>query len=396
MRSTSPVVPTSTEAAQQLTGDHVIDPQDRSNAGPPRATAAGTARYVARYATRFTDDYFHRLGPLGVGSIGLGTYLGECSDEDDARYEATVYAGFGAGCNVVDTAINYRCQRSERAVGRALARALADGVVRRDEILVCSKGGYIALDGAPPATRDEYEAYLAREFFTPGVMTPDDVVHGGHSLAPGFLAHQIARSRANLGVETIDIYYLHEPERQLDSPAGGAFATTLRRAAEALEASVARGEIARWGVASWRGLRVAPGAKVRDHLTLADVVAAARDVAGNAHHFAAVQLPINLAMTEALRVPTQPLPARGGHLPPRTTPLLQAAQELGLATVASATLMQAQLAANLPAPLRDAFPGCETDAQRAITFVRSLPGVSVALVGMRSVEHLTENLRAAR
>jgi aryl-alcohol dehydrogenase-like predicted oxidoreductase len=394
MRSTSPVVPTSTEAAQQLTGDHVIPSQAPLDTAS-RATGAGTARYVARYAARFTDDYFRRLGPLGVGSIGLGTYLGECNDDDDGRYEATVYAGLAAGCNVVDTAINYRCQRSERAVGRALARALADGVVRRDEVLVCSKGGYIALDGAPPTTRDEYEAYLAREFFTPGVMAPDDVVHGGHSLAPGFLAHQIARSRANLGVATIDIYYLHEPERQLDSPTGrgDAFATTLRRAVEALEASVARGEIARWGVATWRGMRVAPGARARDHLALADVVAAARDVAGDAHHLAAVQLPINLAMPEALRVPTQTLTTHGAT---RTVPLLQAAQELGVATIASATLMQAQLASNLPAPLRNAFPGCETDAQRAITFSRSLPGVSTTLVGMRSVEHLTENLRSAR
>jgi len=382
-RSTPPAGPPSTDAA-----DHAA-PTTRAT----RATPPGTARYVERYASRFTDDYFRTLATLGVGSIGLGTYLGECTEEDDAGYEATIYAGLGAGCNVVDTAINYRCQRSERAVGRALARALRAGVVRRDEVLVCTKGGYVALDGAPPATRDEYEAYLAREFFAPGVMTPDDVVHGGHSLAPSFLAHQIARSRANLGVETIDLYYLHEPERQLDSPAAGTFATTLRRAAEALEASVARGEIARWGIATWRGLRVAPGTKAHDHLALADVVAAAHDVAGDAHHFAAVQLPLNLAMTEAVRTPTQPLPSRGAE---RAVPLLQAAQELGVAVVASAPLMQAQLTANLPAQLRAAFPGCETDAQRALTFVRSLPGVSVALVGMRTVEHLTENLRGAR
>ncbi|AHG88044.1 NADP-dependent oxidoreductase domain protein [Gemmatirosa kalamazoonensis] len=364
-----------------------------------RATREGTARYVARFASRFTEDYFRAMGARGsalaVGSIGLGTYLGECSDDDDARYETAVYAGLAAGCNVVDTAINYRCQRSERAVGRAVARALADGVARRDEVVVCTKGGYIALDGAPPATREAYEAYLADEFFGPGVMRPEDVVHGGHSFAPGFLAHQIARSRANLGVDTIDLYYLHEPERQLDSSAGTAFATTLRRAIEALEASVARGEIARWGIATWRGLRVPPGAKARDHLALADVVAAARDVAGDAHHFAAVQLPISLAMPEAVRAPTQPLATRGAS-PQRTVPLLQAAQELGVAVVASAPLMQAQLASNLPPALRDAFPGCETDAQRAITFVRSLPGVAVALVGTRSVEHLTENLRSAR
>jgi aryl-alcohol dehydrogenase-like predicted oxidoreductase len=383
-------------------------PTDRSR--DTRATPAGTARFAERFAARFTDDFFRAMGlrvaertpqrtmrradALTVSSIGLGTYLGECTDEEDARYEATVRAGLAAGCNVVDTAINYRCQRSERAVGRAIARAIADGVVRRDEVVVCTKGGYIALDGAAPPSREAYEAYLEREFFASGVMTPADVQHGGHSLAPGFLAHQIARSRANLGVETIDLYYLHEPERQLDvtatDDARTAFGALLRRAIEALEASVGRGEIARWGVATWRALRAAPGTK--GHIALTDVLAAARDVAGDAHHFAAVQLPINLAMPEAVRAATQPLDGRTDT----TVPLLHAASELGVPVVASATLMQAQLAENLPSQVREAFQGCATDAQRAITFTRGLPGVTVALVGMRSTEHLAENLRSAR
>ena len=45
-------------------------------------------------------------------------------------------------------------------------------------------------------------------------------------------------------------------------------------------------------------------------------------------------------------------------------------------------------------PIRDAFPALTTDAARAIAFVRSLPGVSTALVGMKSVEHLDQNLLA--
>lgn len=362
------------------------------------ATRAGTARFAERFAARFTDDYFRALGPahdaLVVGSIGIGTYLGECTDDEDARHEEAVLGALGAGCNVVDTAINYRCQRSERAVGRALARAVAGGVARRDEIVVCTKGGYVALDGAPPPTRAEYDAYLARELFAPGVVTPAELALGGHSIAPRFLAHQIARSRLNLGVDTIDVYYLHEPERQRDALDAPAFDAALRGAVEALEAAAAAGTIGRWGVASWRGLRVPPGTK--GHLALADVVAAARDVAGDAHHLGAVQLPISLAMPEAVRDATQPLPVGGARGPTHTVPLLQAARELGVPVVASASLAQAQLAANLPPAVRDAFPGCESDAQRALTFVRGLPGVSVALVGMRRAEHLAENLRAAR
>ena len=74
--------------------------------------------------------------------------------------------------------------------------------------------------------------------------------------------------------------------------------------------------------------------------------------------------------------------------------MLEAAAALGVAVVASATLMQAQLTRGLPAPVRAAFPDLRTDAQRAIAFTRALPGVATALVGMKSVEHLEENLKA--
>ena len=388
--------------APQRTGRHTPDPAPLSPARPhfpaPAATAAGTRRYAERFERALAADFYRRLAApsgdagLTVASLGLGTYLGASHDEDDARYEEAILRALAAGSNLLDTAINYRCQRSERAVGRALARAIADGVVRRDEVVVCTKGGFVPLDGEPPPTRAAYDAYLEREFFARGVMTAADVAHGGHSLAPSFLRDQVARSRANLGVETIDVYYLHNPEQQLDVLAPDAFRAALRGAFETLEACVARGVVARYGVATWRALRVAPGA--RGHLALAELVAVAREVAGDAHHLAAVQLPVSLAMPEAVREPTQRL---AGVRPTARRPatLLQAAHDLGLGVVASAPLMQGQLARGLAAPLRGALPAGETDAQRALEFVRRMPGVTAALVGMRSVEHVDENLRAA-
>ena len=92
-------------------------------------------------------------------------------------------------------------------------------------------------------------------------------------------------------------------------------------------------------------------------------------------------------MTEAVRQPTQTLDGRA-------VSLLEAAAALGVSVVASASLMQAQLTRGLPLPLRDAFPGLDTDAQRAIAFVAGLPGVTTALVGMRREEHVRENVAA--
>jgi predicted aldo/keto reductase-like oxidoreductase len=92
-------------------------------------------------------------------------------------------------------------------------------------------------------------------------------------------------------------------------------------------------------------------------------------------------------MSEGVRSPTQTLDGK-------KVSLIEAATELGVAVVASASLMQAQLSKGLPPALANAFPSLHTDAQRAIAFVRSLP-LSSALVGMRSLEHLAENLEAA-
>jgi aryl-alcohol dehydrogenase-like predicted oxidoreductase len=127
----------------------------------------------------------------------------------------------------------------------------------------------------------------------------------------------------------------------------------------------------------------------RQHLSLAAFVALAREVGGTVHHFRAVQLPVSLAMPEAARQPTQAL---GRHL----VPLLDAADALGIAVVASAPLMQGRLTDGLPEEMRELLPGCSTDAQRALRFAASLPAVRTVLAGMRQREHVAENVAAWR
>src|SRR6478672_11114036 len=106
----------------------------------------------------------------------MGTYLGECDDEEDRRYEHLLVAGIKCGLNFIDTAINYRCQRSERAVGNAIRDAIDSGSASRNELVVCTKGGYVPLEKEPPASRDAYKAYLASEYFDRGIMSASDVV----------------------------------------------------------------------------------------------------------------------------------------------------------------------------------------------------------------------------
>lgn len=360
---------------------------DAGAAAAARASVAGTERFAARFAAdRVPDFYRSTSSGLLASSIGIGTYLGDPDDADDRRYRDALRAAIAAGINVVDAAINYRCQRSERVVGEVLASLVAGDAVRRDEIIVCTKGGYIPLDGEPPASREDYNALVEREYFSRGIMSPDDVVGGGHCIAPGYLDDQIARSRSNLRLETIDVYYLHNPEQQIPAVGREAFRRRLVRSFEALEARVEAGDIGAFGCATWNGLRVPPDA--RDSLSLEELVGAAREVAGDGHHFRYVQLPVNLAMSEALRTPTQ-------RVAGRECTALEAASALGLDAVASASLMQSALAKSLPSAVRDALPRYDTDAQRALAFVRGAPGVTTALVGMRGAKHVAENIAIA-
>jgi aryl-alcohol dehydrogenase-like predicted oxidoreductase len=351
-----------------------------------RAAEEATRSFTSRFAPGLVDDFFRDLSDLSVSSIGMGTYLGECDDAEDLRYQHLLAAGIKYGLNFIDTAINYRCQRSERAVGNAIRDVLDSGLASRNELVICTKGGYVPLEKEPPASREAYKAYLASEYFDRHIMAASDVVAGGHCLKPGFLSNQIERSRANLGVDCIDVFYLHNPEQQLDALSRPVFLQTMREAFAELEANVAAGKIGMYGCATWNGFRVFPANK--NYLSLSELISAAVDAGGKDHHFRVIQLPVNLAMTEAARLPSQ-------HDGTTNHSLLDIAQQAGISVIASAALMQSQLTHDLPPAARSLFPGLETDAQRAIAFVRSLP-VTSALVGMRSVGHLQENLGSVR
>jgi aryl-alcohol dehydrogenase-like predicted oxidoreductase len=357
-----------------------------SNLNASHSTVGGSAAFAKRHSAFEAGFFRSTTFGITVSSIGIGTYLGDSTDVDDEAYERSVAFAIRSGANLIDTAINYRSQRSERSIGAAIQAVLASGDVPRDELVICSKAGYIPLELTPPATREEYRTYVRERFLDPQILHPDDIVAGGHSLAPRFLKYCLAKSRQNLGVRTIDVYYVHNPGQQLSGVSRGELLARLRTAFVSLEEAVARGEIGVYGCATWDELRVSPESK--GHVALEEVVSLARDVAGDNHHFRAVQMPINFAMTEAVRLATQPL---AGTL----VPALEAAQELGLSVFASAPLLQARLTAGLPPAMSEAFPDCTTDAQRAVSFVRTLPGVTAALVGMRSLAHVEENLASA-
>jgi aryl-alcohol dehydrogenase-like predicted oxidoreductase len=348
-----------------------------------RATPAGTAGHRdARADLAAAGHYRTSATGLVMSSVGLGTYLGDEDDVTDALYGEAVATATTLGCNVIDAAINYRCQRSERALGRTMQSLAAQGHLRREEIVLATKGGYLPFDGRVPPIPQEY---LARTYVDAGLVDPRELVAGCHCIAPPFLADQLDRSLANLRVQCVDVYYLHNPETQLQEIGREEFHGRVRAAFSVLEHQADAGRLAHYGVATWNGFR--RPASAQEHLSLGDLVRIAQDLRGTAHRFRFIQLPYNLAMTEARSRKTQVI---GGE----RVSILEAAGRLGITVVASASILQGQLA-RLPGHLATAFAGLHTDAQRAIQFVRSTPGITTALVGMKGRRHVEENLAVA-
>jgi aryl-alcohol dehydrogenase-like predicted oxidoreductase len=346
------------------------------------ASAPATERFRQRFAS-VDPSHFRPLQDLWVSSIGLGTYLGDSDDRSDVLYGEAIRVALSNGCNVLDTAINYRCQRSERTIGRTLESLLTEQAAARDEVILCTKGGYLPFDNHVPA---DPTRYIVETVINPGLAQYDEIVAGCHCLAPTYLDHALKASLANLRVQTIDVYYLHNPEQQLDEVSRDTLLQRLETAFSLLEQRVQEGLTRCYGVATWGGFRCNPTA--RGYLSLEVLVERAVRVGGSTHHFRVIQLPYNLAMPEAFSFQNQTVNGE-------SMTVLQAAERLGISVMISASLLQSQLA-RLPASLEACLPGLSTSAQRAVQFVRSTPGVTTALVGMKQRSHVEENLALAQ
>ena len=307
------------------------------------ASKEGTARFADRFPQHRDAGFYRTVRDLLASSLGIGTYLAVSTD-------ALVAAAEG-GINVFDAAINYQHQQSERAIGEALRQ------LQRDEIVVCTKAGFLT-PGAVPFS-----------------LPKEDIVGGMHSMAPDFLEDQIDRSRANMGIDTLDVFYLHNPETQLGFVTRDRFDKRVLAAFDRLERLADQEKIRWYGMATWDGFRK------KDALSLPRIVDLAQQAGGPEHRFRFIQLPFNLGMVEAFV--------------DRPESVLEAAARLGVTVIASATLSQARVLGHMPDGVGEKLPGLATDAQRAIQFTRSTPGISVALVGMSRREHVLENLGVA-
>ena len=134
------------------------------------AQQEGTKKYVQHAVSQgIPEAHFRSFDGMYLSSIGMGTYLGQPTEEDDQAVEKAVYDSVKSGAvNVIDTAINYRAMRSEKSIGRAILKLVEDEVISRNEVFISTKNGYITNDGDYPNV--DVMEYVTRMYIQTEVM----------------------------------------------------------------------------------------------------------------------------------------------------------------------------------------------------------------------------------
>jgi aryl-alcohol dehydrogenase-like predicted oxidoreductase len=349
-----------------------------------RATPSGTYSFSSRNQSTPESNWRKLNSDLTISSIGLGTYIGAPDNETDDLVEKAIYSSVSSGClNHIDTAINYRYQKAERSVGRAISKLISEGF-SRSELILSSKIGYIPEDadnGVPGSS-------VINDLIQKKLIESTDVAGKVHCMHPAFLEDQLSRSLNNLQVDTLDILYLHNTaEAQLPLVGQEEYEKRLAKAFEFCENKVKEGKIAAYGMASWICFR-SPIKEKDLHVSLEKVVNLVKSVAGDNNNFKVVQLPINLMMPEAFISKWQEFNAKEEIF-------LNVAKEMNVDVVSSSPLLQGKI---VELKLAKSLVNIDLQACKHLQIIRSIPSKAIksTLVGMKNPRNVAQNLQVAK
>lgn len=364
-----------------------------------------TKSYSALFEENSSGSYKFDLNGLSLSNIGIGTYLGEDTADEDKDVIAAIYDAVMKGVNVIDTAINYRGMKSELCIGKALKILTTSGpadrpfVASRKALFISTKAGFIPVDSnnkinATGIISNWSSAYLPSENNPSDLFPSSEVVDGKHCIAPACLSSSLSASRKNLGIFTIDLFYIHNAaEKQLGAIDRPTFMKRLEASFVFLEQARAENKIRYYGMATWTCFTSDPSSPT--HLSLYDVVALAELVGGKNHGFRYIQIPVTASIPAAFNKRTQ-----------NGTTLLVAASSLNVNVVGSRSIgggdsSSLTIAENVfkKCVSSTAFLGGKKHSQKhlsaaakSLLISRSVPDVLTSLVGMKKSTHIHENL----
>lgn len=345
------------------------------------ASSEGTKKFRDN-AIKKGKSYLHfkEFDDLILSSIGMGTYLGDLSKEDDIDIENALYESVKShAINVIDSAINYRAMKSEKSIGRSITRLVNDGIISRDEIFVSTKNGYITNDGDYPML-DVWE-YIQRMYISTGIIKAEDISSGYNVLNPAYIEKCIERSRFNLKLDTLDLIYIHNAfESWNQDVSKNKFFDMLSKVFEVYEKFRSKNKIRYYGMATWTCFRV--GEENKEYLSLDEVYNIAKSIGGIDHGFRFIQLPYNLAYSEALFLKNQNV---GNE---KKLTILEAAKKLKIGVFSSVPLLQGKL---IQTKIPDYSETLTDPIMKLLQIIRSSPSIIAPLIGQKKMDHVNKN-----
>jgi len=349
------------------------------------ATAEGKRKFMENaFKNGMAKSHFRSFNNLNFSSLGIGTYLGQLTAEDDIDLENAIYHSLKSGAvNVIDTAINYRSMKSEKNIGHAIKRLIEDKIISRDQVFISTKNGYITNDGDYP-TIDVLE-YMHKMYISQGIIDSKDISSGYNVLNPNYIRKCIDKSLTNMQLDTIDLVYIHNAyESWFQDISRSEFNEKIRKVFQIYEEYRSKNKIRYYGMATWTCFRLPRNEE--GYLSLENMVRIAEDVAGKDHGFRFIQLPYNLAYREAYSLRNQTVNSDNDLT------ILEACNKLNIGVFTSVPLLQAKL---FDVKIPD-YLGIDNQLLKIVQITRSTPNVIAPLLGQKKLNHVKENIELAK
>lgn len=316
-----------------------------------------------------------------LSSICCGTYLGLPCEEVDLAYSSAIKEAIKKGINLIDTAINYRGMRSEVIVGKAIKELIENHKLKRSEIVIATKGGFLPADYRDTEMGEDFRKFYSNDvndYFLNTILpsikcckaTQESVLERGNTVEAEIINYLFELSRKNLNLETIDIYYLHNPEVSKVYLGEELFYKELHKTIELLENKVSEGSLRYYGISTYSGFITNSDGDA--FLSLERIVKIVEEVAGKDHHFKFIQLPLNKAMRSGELDKTQKV---NGHW----LSALDAAKKLNLKVMTNISLAQGK-----------AFD--KYSFEEMIAYLLYNEKVCASLIGMKSIANVERNI----
>ncbi len=239
------------------------------------------------------------LGKTGLNSsvCGFGTYR----IQDNEQHILSLEKALKNGVNLIDTSTNYSDGESETTVGKVLQKLINEGSLKREDVIVVSKAGYIQGQNLNIIVQKEQMGMGYK-----GIVKCSEEMW--HCFDPEFIKDQISVSLKRTGQEYIDVYLVHNPEYfliyahidDLDE-LRNLYYKRLELAFEQLEKEVQNGRIKFYGVSS-NTFGLNPHAK--EFTSLEKLIEIANLISPD-NHFAVIQSPLNLVEKGAASIKNQ-------------------------------------------------------------------------------------------